>query len=298
MTAPTTSNFSSWILAFRPKTLVAGAIPVLVGSLANTLPLAQVDWGIVISALLSSVLLTIAVNLINDALDSKKGADTSERIGPIRVTQSGLLSQKQVISAGIAVLALTFIAALPLILKGGIPVLAFVLVSLLCSYLYTGGPYPLSYNGLGELFVILFYGFGAVLCTYYLQMGTLTGDAFIASLQIGLLATVLIAINNLRDVQEDTKTGKKTLAVRFGVPFAKAELTLLIGLPFLLNFYWYFTDRFLAFFLPSTALLIGINLARGIWKHAPSRLYNRYLGEASLLLAVFGILLILGLHAA
>lgn len=288
---------SSWFLAVRPKTLIAGIIPVLVGSFMPGLSFAEVDWNVLVAALLVSILMTIGVNLVNDALDCKKGADTAQRIGPVRVTQSGLLSEQQVLGAAFFVLSLSLLAGFPLILKGGSPLLAFIVLSILFSYLYTGGPYPLSYHGLGEIFVILFYGFGAVLATYYLQAGTLTLDAFVGSLQIGLLATVMISINNLRDIVEDTQTGKKTLAVRFGIDFAKWEITILIVLPFLLNFYWYFAHDFLPFFLPSSALLIAVNLIRGIWKHAPSKLYNRFLGEASLLLALFGLLLTLGINA-
>lgn len=289
--------FSSWFLAVRPKTLIAGIIPVLVGSFMPALPFAEVDWNVLVAALLVSILMTIGVNLVNDALDCKKGADTAQRIGPVRVTQSGLLSEQQVLGAAFFVLSLSLLAGFPLILKGGSPLLAFIVLSILFSYLYTGGPYPLSYHGLGEIFVILFYGFGAVLATYYLQAGTLTLDAFVGSLQMGLLATVMISINNLRDIVEDTQTEKKTLAVRFGIHFAKWEITILIVLPFLLNFYWYFAHDFLPFFLPSSALLIAVNLMRGIWKHEPSKLYNRFLGEASLLLALFGLLLTLGINA-
>lgn len=291
------NSLKAWVLALRPKTLSAGAIPILVGSFTAPLNFLQINWGITFCALLVSFFLQAAVNFINDALDFEKGADTKDRIGPIRVTQKGLLTSRQVMTAGMGFLVLAFFAGIPLILKGGTPLLCLVLVSIICSYLYTGGPYPLSYNGLGELFVLLFYGFGAVLSVYYLQVGYISFDAIIASLQIGFLATLLIAINNLRDIKEDSATGKRTLAVRFGVNFAKWEITFLIFAPFVLNFYWSFKGKPLASFLPFTAFLIAWNLASGIWKHDPSRLYNRYLGESSLLLCLFGILLILGLHA-
>lgn len=280
----------------RPKTLVAGAIPILVGSFCSALPFSKMDFGILFSALMFSLLTQMSVNLINDALDFKKGKDTKNRVGPTRVTQSGLLTSSQVLSGGFALLFLAFLVSIPLILKGGVPLFALVVTSLMCSYLYTGGPYPLAYIGLGEVFVLLFYGFAAVVSSYYLQTGGISKDSIIASLQIGLLATALVAINNLRDIHEDRITGKRTLAARFGVTFGKWEITLLITLPFLLNGYWYLTERYLAFFLPSTALLIAYNLVRGIWKHSPSRLYNRFLGEASLLLAIFGLMLVIGLH--
>lgn len=288
----------TWTLAIRPKTLLAGIIPVLVGSFSTELSFSEIHWFVLFSSLLVAVSLTIAVNLINDALDAKKGKDTHERIGFLRVTQSGLLTENQVLAAGIGVLFFTFLFSLPLIIKGGVPILIMVLLSMLCSYLYTGGPYPISYNGLGELFVILFYGFGAVMGAYYLQAGRVNLIALIISLQMGCLATVMIAINNLRDISEDSKTGKRTLATRFGVCFGKWEILTLIVTPFLLNIQWLINERPLAFWLPLCALFIGIHLLRGIWQHPPSRIYNRFFGEAALLMVMFGALLIIGLRAA
>lgn len=289
-------SIKAWFLAIRPKTLMAAVAPIIVGTLISNIPFAEMDWKIACSALIAAIMVTISTNLINDALDYKKGADSKERIGPTRVTQSGLLSSTQVLAGGFAFLFLAFLFAIPLILKGGLILFVLAIMSAICSYLYTGGPYPLSYTGLGEVFVIIFYGFVATLTSYYLQTGVITIDSFIAAMQMGSLATVMIAINNLRDIHEDSKTGKKTLAARFGLNFAKWETTFFIAFPFVLNFYWYFTDRFLTFYLPLTSLLIGINLIRQIWKHAPSRLYNRFFGEASLLIIVFGTLLILGMR--
>lgn len=287
-------KITPWILATRPKTLMAAVIPLLVGSMTPPIPYYELDFLMIICSLLAGVSLTIATNLINDALDFKKGADTEERIGPIRVTKEGLLSFKTVLRGGFFFLVLTALFAIPLCLKGGWPLVLIVLLSIMCSYLYTGGPYPLSYKGLGELFVILFYGIVATTTSYYLQTGFIDLNAFIASLQIGSLATVLIAINNLRDIEEDRKTGKMTLAARFGVTFGKVEITCLVLAPFVLAVYWYIVGQILAFLLPMTSFLIAVNLLRGIYKHPPSRLYNRFLGEASLLLTVYGLLLILG----
>lgn len=290
------NSLTAWILAARPKTLMAGIIPIIVGSFIAPVDFAEIDWGIVFSALIASVALQIATNLINDALDFKKGADTKDRIGPLRVTQSGLLTSTQVLAGGFGFLLCALLFALPLIFKGGIPLLVIVILSAICSYLYTGGPYPLAYTGLGEAFVILFYGFVATCSTYYLQYGAITPDALVAGFQMGCLTTVLIAINNLRDINEDSKTGKNTLAVRFGLLFGRWEITALILVPFFVNAYWYLSGRYLPFILPMTALLIGINLIRGVWKHYPSKLYNRFLGEASLLLMIFGLLLVLGMR--
>lgn len=291
-------SLSAWLLAVRPKTLMAGMIPVLVGSLMTFRYMREVEWGIVFCSLLVSLSIQIATNLFNDAIDFKKGADTQSRLGPTRVTQSGLLSQQQVFAAGVAFLLLATLFVYPLILKGGIYIGLLFISALICSYAYTGGPFPLSYIGLGEVFVILYYGFAATMISYYLQAGYLSWDSLILSLQMGFLTTLLIAINNLRDIEEDRKSKKLTLAARFGVAFGRWEITLIAALPFLLNLYWYFTGRVFVFLLPLTTLLIAINLVRNIWTHSPSRIYNRFLGESSMLLLFFGLMLILGMRIA
>lgn len=291
-------SLSAWVLAVRPKTLMAGIIPVFVGSLMTFRYMREVEWGIVVCALLVSLSIQIATNLFNDAIDFKKGADTQHRLGPTRVTQSGLLSQQQVIAGGVAFLLLATLFVYPLVLKGGIYIALLFVSALVCSYAYTGGPFPLAYIGLGEVFVILYYGFAATMISYYLQAGFLSFDSFVLGLQMGFLTTLLIAINNLRDIEEDKKTKKLTLAVRFGESFGKWEITSIAALPFILNFYWYFTGRFFVFLLPFTTILIAINLVKNIWIHSPSRIYNRYLGESSMLLMLFGLMLILGMRMA
>lgn len=273
---------------------MAAIVPFSVGALLPGHPFSEIDFRVLFSGLIATVFLTIGVNLINDALDFKKGADTKQRIGPLRVTQAGLLSPQAVLASGLGALLLAFLFAIPLMYKGGVVFLYLTLASMVSAYLYTGGPYPLSYKGLGELFVILFYGFAAVLSSYYLQTGYLNLDAVIGSLQIGFLATVMLAINNLRDIDEDRKSGKRTLAAQFGEDFGRKEITALALLPYFLNFYWLLQGRLLTFLLPYASLFIAVNLIRCIYKHPPGKIYNRYLGEASLLMTLFGILLVLG----
>lgn len=287
-------SFNAWVAATRPKTMLAAISPVVVGSFMT--PLANVQWGIFICALLTAICITIATNMINDALDFKKGCDTEERIGPMRVTQSGLLKANQVLMGGFVSLSIAAVFALPLMLKGGAIIVCAFILSALFSFLYTGGPFPLAYLGLAELFVIIFYGFGATAGSYYLQTGSFTLANAIAALQMGCFGSVMIAIGNLRDMQQDRKANKMTLIARFGVLFGKWEVTFLILFPFLLNTYWYLKGQYLPFLLPLTAVLIGINILRSIWKHEPSRLYNRYFGEAALLMILFSVLLIIGLH--
>lgn len=289
-------SLAAWFLAIRPKTLMAGIIPVLVGSMMTFLYLNEIDWGILISALMVSLSIQIATNLFNDAIDCQKGADTKNRIGPIRVTQSGLLTHGQVFAGGTAFLLLSCLFAYPLVLKGGMVIAFLIFSSLICSYAYTGGPYPLSYLGLGELFVFLYYGFAATMTSFYLQAGFISRDSLVLGFQMGCLTTVIIAINNLRDIEEDQKTGKRTLAARFGILFGRWEITAFVVLPFLANIYWYFTGKVFVFLLPFATLLMAINLIKGIWMHNPSRIYNRFLGESSLILGLFGLMLILGMR--
>jgi 1,4-dihydroxy-2-naphthoate octaprenyltransferase len=285
----------SWILALRPKTMTAALVPVIVGTAlvkAHDLP---VLWWISICAALSACFIQIGTNLVNDALDFKKGADTKERIGPQRVTQSGLLTSKQVMTGA----ALCFIAAtalgIPLVIQGGWPIVAIGLVSIALAYGYTGGPFPLAYKGLGELFVILFFGLVAVMGTFYLHAGFVDLTAVVAGLQVGFLATVLIAINNLRDAPQDKLVEKKTLAVRFGLTFARFEIAFFVITPFLLGLYWYTHGHQNATILPFVGFLFGRRVITGVMRNEPSEIYNKFLALAAGLQMVFGLGLAIGL---
>lgn len=221
-----------WILAARPKTLSAAVVPVLIGTALASRESTGIVWWAFACALVGAVLIQIATNFINDALDFKKGADTSERLGPTRVTQAGLVSADAVLRAAYVCLLLAALCGVPLILRGGWPMLAIGVVSMIAAYVYTGGPYPLAYHGLGEIFVIIFFGLVAVGGTFYVQTLKLTPAALIAGLAAGSLATVLLVINNLRDVQTDARSRKKTMAVRFGPPFARVEIAFFALAPF------------------------------------------------------------------
>jgi 1,4-dihydroxy-2-naphthoate polyprenyltransferase len=285
-----------WFLAARPKTLSTCIIPVVVPTfLAHSLGYDS-KWWLALFSFLGALCIQVATNLVNDALDYKKGADTDQRIGPMRVTQSGLLSSNQVLFGGMLFFLLAFFLGVPLIFHSGWIIGIILSICILCGYLYTGGPFPLSYVGLGDLFVLLFYGFVFTCTVYYIQTGVLDRYILVASLQCGLLSTVLIAINNLRDIEEDAVTGKSTLAVRFGKTFGRIEITFLLIFPFLLNIFWMNASFEKAAFLPLLLIPIALKLARAIWKNEPSRLYNKFLGLASLLNLLFGILLSLGLY--
>jgi 1,4-dihydroxy-2-naphthoate octaprenyltransferase len=273
-----------WILAVRPKTLSAAIVPVLMAAALAR----RVDWAIFACALAGAVLIQIATNLINDAIDFHKGTDTGERLGPVRVTQAGLISPRRVMGAAWVCLFGAALCGVPLILRGGWPMLAIGLASMALAYGYTGGPYPLAYHGLGELFVMLFFGLIAVGGTYYVLTLELTRDALLAGLAAGSLATVLLVINNVRDVEGDRRSEKRTLAVRFGEVFARAEVALFALLPFAVVM---LIDRHLL--LTLVALPLAIALILRVRRSHGAEL-NRCLAMAGGLQWTFGLLFVIG----
>lgn len=294
-TTTKTNPIQSWILAARPKSLTASIVPIISGTILAKTTVPLIEWNLMFFGLLAALFIQIGTNLVNDALDFKKGADTSARIGPKRATQSGLLSFKQVYSAGIFCFVLALLFSIPLILKGGMVILALMILSVACGYLYTGGPYPLAYVGIADLFVIIFFGFVSTGMMYYVQTGFINGKALLAGFQIGLLATVLIAINNMRDRDGDAKAHKKTLPVRFGIDCGRWEVTITAFLPFLLNLGWLYYDLLLPAILPFIALPVAISIVRFVWITEPGVMYNRFFGMSAILHFSFGVFLILAL---
>lgn len=284
-----------WIMASRPKTLTAAFVPVYIATMLAKNDGATINWEISLYALLAAIFVQLGTNLINDALDFKKGADTQERLGPVRVTQSGLLSYEKVLAGGMMCFALALLFGIPLMIAGGLPLTCILIVAVICGYLYTGGPYPLAYTGLGDLFVLIFFGFVATCAVYFLQFGTLTVQSLVAGAQVGLLATVLIAVNNMRDIEGDTKAKKHTLPVRFGLQFGRWEVTALLLTAFVFNLYWVFRQEYWAAILPLLALPVASNLLKGIWNQRPGVIYNKFLGMAALIHLAFGTLLGAGL---
>jgi 1,4-dihydroxy-2-naphthoate octaprenyltransferase len=282
-------------MAVRPKTLTAAVAPVIVATALVKAEHFPVIWWISFCALLSAVFIQIGTNFVNDAIDFKKGADTETRTGPRRVTQSGLLTHRQVMGAAFFCFFVAFLLGIPLVAQGGWPIVAIGLVSIALGYGYTGGPFPLAYKGLGDLFVILFFGLVAIAGVFYLQTGELRWSCMVAGLQIGFLTTVLIAINNLRDAPEDEKVGKKTLAVRFGLNFARVEIAFLAVTPVFLGVFWYRTGVFDAAILPMMCVPIVRRILAGVFKTAPGAAYNTFLGMAALLQMLFGATLAAGL---
>lgn len=211
-----------WLLAARPRTLPAAVAPVVVGT-----AVAIHDGGFhalsALMALITALLLQVAANFANDALDFTRGVDTAERVGPTRVTAAGLLSQQAVMRATAVTLALSLASGLWLVVRGGWPILVLGVAAIICAVAYTGGPFPLGYLGLGEVFVFLFFGPVAVAGTAYVQTLKLTPLALAVSVPIGALAVAILVVNNLRDLPTDATTGKRTIAVRIGAERTRLE---------------------------------------------------------------------------
>ncbi len=291
-----TSILLALFLAARPKTLIACIVPVCLGGLLSQQILGEFTWYMFVFTLLPSLAIQIATNLFNDAIDYRKGADTSRRIGPERMASSGQLAPESLLIAGIAFVLIALTLSLVLVVERGWVIVAIGLPSLIFSYAYTGGPFPLAYRGLGEVFVILFFGIIAVSGTVFVQSGEWLPESFLLGVQIGLLASVLIAINNARDIEEDKLAGKMTLAVRFGLRFARWEITALSCAPFLAGFLWWVlfdTPKVILTTLPGMCLVVI--LIRHIWRTDPDKSYNRYLGLAIISLLGFALLFSLGL---
>jgi 1,4-dihydroxy-2-naphthoate octaprenyltransferase len=288
------SRWQIWWLAARPKTLPAAAAPVIVGTAAaiadgkfQALP--------ALATLLGAILLQIGANFANDVGDFHKGADTQERQGPLRVTQAGLLKPQQVQVGMWAIFGLAALVGVYLASVAGWPVVLIGVFSILAAVAYTGGPFPLGYNGLGELFVFLFFGLAAVAGTYFVQAGSVTGLALWVSVPMGLLAVDILVVNNLRDIETDRSAGKKTLAVRLGTGGARLEYLLCLAgayaVPILLWFVGLSSPWVLLAWL---SFPLALPLVRMIYREK-GRVLNRALAGTGRLELAFALLFSLGL---
>ncbi len=222
-------SWRAWLLALRPATLPAAFAPVAIGS-AVAAAHGGFRAGPAAAALLGALLLQVLANLSNDLFDYEKGADTEERLGPTRAVQSGLLSPGQV-RIGVAVtIAMALAVGAYLTAVAGPTIILVGVMSILAALAYTGGPYPLGYNGLGEVFVVIFFGFTAVCGTAFVQLGHVPALGWWAAIPPGFMSSAILVVNNLRDRETDARAGKRTLAVRWGRPAAIAEYAgLLVG---------------------------------------------------------------------
>lgn len=281
------SALRAWILAARPKTLIAGISPVLIG-LAIASAYQSLSPLFALLCLLFSLSLQIGTNWANDYFDFCKGADTPNRKGPARAVQSGWITPKAMRFGGMIAFSASALIALPLLWRIGFVFLPLMLLCIACGILYTGGKRPLGYLGLGELLVLFFYGPVATCCTILAQLLFIPNEAWIASLAPGLFSCAILAINNLRDADEDHKANKLTLAARFGTSFARRE---------------YAACLFLAAMVPAALVIYGKSpFLLSIWLliplaieplrivfHHPQNL-NRALALTARLLALYTVL--------
>lgn len=288
------SRLKLWALASRPKTLTAAFVPVAVGTAlafahGRAQPLAA------LAALLGAFFIQIGTNFANDLFDFRKGADTAERLGPMRVTSSGLVSQRQIAAATVIAFALAMLCGVYLVWLAGWPLVAVGLVSIACGVAYTGGPFPLAYNALGDVFVFIFFGLVAVAGTYYVQALTVDPAAWVIAPHVGATGTAILVVNNLRDVDTDRKVGKNTLAVVLGKRFSRIQYIALLVLAFAIApvavALGYGTWTWLA---PLLAIPMAVSLVRSIYREE-GRALNAVLAKTAKFQLICGVLFALGI---
>lgn len=283
-----------WLLAIRPKTLPASAAATIVGS-ALAYRAGHFQFFPALACLLTALLLQIGANLANDLFDYYRGADTAERLGPVRVTQAGLLTPAQVRGGMLVVFGLAVVLGAYLILVGGWPVLAMGAASILAALAYTGGRFPYGYYGLGDGMVFIFFGPVAVCGTYFIQAGAVSRLAWLASIPLGLLIVAILVVNNLRDIHTDRAAGKHTLAVRLGETGTRWEYSLCLALAYLsLPLLWLAGGAGPWALLGLISLPLADRWNRAVWTQT-GRPLNLALAGTGQLTLVYGILLSIGL---
>ena len=276
------SKIELWLLAIRPKTLPAAVGPVLVGS-AVAFRDGHFLFVPALFCLIGAMLLQIGVNLANDYFDFKNNIDSEERLGPVRVTQSGLILPAEVKRGMICCLFLASLVFLYLAQQGGMPIVIIGIISVLAALAYSGGPYPLASNGLGEVFVFIFFGLVAVGGSYLIQAGELTWQVLSAAVPLGLLITAIMVVNNLRDIETDRKAGKKTLAVILGHSRTVTEYKLLLLFSYLVPPLMLLTDvTGIYILLPLLTLLKALALIKKIESEKGAQLNEVLAGTAKL----------------
>lgn len=284
----------AWILASRPATLSAAFVPVAVGT-ACAHAAGGLRWDTALAALLGAFAIQIGTNFANDVFDAEKGADTAERLGPTRAVQAGLIDARSMRAGMVVAFAFATACGAFLVLHAGWPVIAIGIASILSGIAYTGGPYPLGYNGLGDVFVMIFFGFVAVCGTAFVQIGDVPSIAWWASVPVGALATAILVVNNLRDRQTDVKVGKRTLAVRFGRTGAEVEygLTILASYAVPVTM-WLRGEADVLVALPLLTLPMALSLLNQVRTREGAAL-NATLASTAKLLLAFGLLFTLGI---
>jgi len=289
------SGLRIWLMAARVRTLPAAVAPVLVGTaLAGYLhvfhPLRFA------AALIGAMFIQIGTNLSNDYSDARRGADTEDRLGPVRVTAGGLVPPRQVLIATYLTFGIAVLAGVYLIVVAGWQLLLVGAASILAGILYTGGPKPYGYEGLGELFVFLFFGIVAVAGSFFVQVKHLDWEAFALAVPVGLIASGLLVVNNVRDIETDRRAGKRTLAVRLGRPRTRRLFAAMIYLAYVLApVTWVFGPLKPWLFLPWLTLPLAARVVRVVRTRVDGLSLNQALGQTGMLQLAFCTLLAAGL---
>jgi 1,4-dihydroxy-2-naphthoate octaprenyltransferase len=288
------SNWNTWWMAIRPRTLPAAASGVIMGS-ALAWRDGHFRWDAFIVCLLVALLLQIGSNLANDVFDFERGTDTAERMGPTRVTQAGLLTPSQVKTGMTVVFGLAAVLGLYLAWIGGWVIIIIGIAAILSAIAYTGGPFPLGYYGLGDIFVFLFFGVTAVAGTYFIHAGTVSPAAWWMTIPPGLIITGILVVNNLRDLENDRKAGKHTMAVRLGEQETKIEyvLCMVVAYLILIPVAWLNVIPWLSL-LAWLSLPIAIQATKVVLTQK-GRLLNRALAGTGQTALLFSILFWIGL---
>jgi 1,4-dihydroxy-2-naphthoate octaprenyltransferase len=287
-----------WLVAARPRTLPAAVAPVLVGTaLAGSegvfKPLRFA------CALIGSIFIQVGTNLANDYSDARRGADTEDRLGPVRVTAGGLMPPRQVLVGTYVAFGIAVAAGLYLSAVAGWQLLLVGVASIAAGVLYTGGPRPYGYEGLGELFVFLFFGVVAVVGSYFVQVEDLRWEAFALSVPVGLLASAILVVNNVRDVDTDRRAGKRTLAVKLGRPRARVLFAAMLAVAFVAPVVIWAASDLSAWMLVSLlAAPLAVPLVRTVFTRTDGPSLNGALAGTGRLLAVFSLLLAAGVLAS
>jgi 1,4-dihydroxy-2-naphthoate octaprenyltransferase len=293
----TITRRQAWVLAARPRTLPAAIGPVIVGT-ALAISAGAFDPLAALAALLAALLLQIASNFANDLGDFERGTDTPERVGPLRVTTAGLLTASDVKRGIVLVLALAAVCGLYLIWVGGWPILAVGVFSMLAAVAYTYGPLPFGYYGLGDVATFIFFGFIAVVGTYYVQAHAAPSVVWIAAIPMGALVTAILVVNNVRDADQDRAGGKRTLAVVLGRKGARVEylvmLVLAYAVPIVL---WLWFDMGPWVLLPLLTLPLAVRHARAVFTVLGPRL-NKTLAGTAQLAVLYAIVFAIGIIAS
>jgi len=288
------SQLQTWFMAFRPKTLTAAISPVLIGT-AMAYGDGVHHFPSALLCLLAALSIQIGTNLANDYYDFKKGADTKERIGPTRATQAGLIKPSAMRWAFIIAFTISALICAYLIRRGGAPIAIIGVLSILSGIFYTAGPKPLGYIGLGDLFVLIFFGPVAVAGTYYVQSFEMNFAIILAGFAPGLISVAILTVNNYRDIESDRKVGKRTLAVRFGKTFAQLEylITILAAALLPVLIYSLIQDHF-PILICTIIVLLAAPTIQTVFTKTDGPSLNHALAATGKLLLIYSILFSIG----